>query len=95
MKHRGTVLACLLMLATASSIAGKKTPQGCLRNPTGADAPSVVLSRLPRDYLDQSQLPKNFDWRNVNGTVYTTKIGNQLAPKFCGKIRACAKMWCW
>jgi len=49
-----------------------------------------IQSSLPKDYVADSALPDSFDWRNVNGKVFVTKIGNQLQPKFCGSCWAFA-----
>jgi len=54
------------------------------------DPPSFVVSEQPKDYVRPEDLPVEFDWRFVNNTVFTTKILNQLQPKFCGSCWAFA-----
>lgn len=34
----------------------------------------AVTGPRPSDYIDVSALPLNYDWRNVSGTSYVTKV---------------------
>jgi len=58
--------------------------------PSKLGSPSLVVSPLPHEYVLPENLPTSFDWRWTNNTVFTTKIGNQLQPKFCGSCWAFA-----
>ncbi|CAH0474720.1 unnamed protein product [Peronospora belbahrii] len=59
----------------------RKRNYGYVRNP---DRSVLLTSPRPHDALDVSKLPKNFDWRNVNGTRYVTISRNQHIPHYCG-----------
>lgn len=48
----------------------------------------VVLTRQPHTYINTADLPKAFDWRNVNGTNFGSKVLTQQNPAVCGSCWA-------
>ena len=56
--------------------------------PFGEPIKEVITSRMPHTYLNGDDLPKNFDWRNVNGTNYGSKVLTQQNPSVCGSCWA-------
>ena len=47
-----------------------------------------ITEPLPHTYLKAEDLPSAFDWRDVNGTDFTTWNKNQHIPQYCGSCWA-------
>ena len=58
----------------------------------GHDQLNNIVSPEPHTYLTKDDIPKEWDWNNVNGKSHLTHPLNQHIPQYCGSCWAHAAL---
>lgn len=76
-----------VMLLLAGSTSAEYTRRVDRRYP-GHVKPDREIPTVEHKRLQSAELPKQWEWNNVNGTNYLTNIRNQHLPEYCGSCWA-------
>lgn len=79
------IFVCIALIV---ALFGKETTACKCYVPFDEPIKEVVLTRQPHTYINSADLPKAFDWRNVNGTNFGSKVLTQQNPAVCGSCWA-------
>lgn len=86
------ITLCLATAATASIAAAPVVKATEYMNEIkfmeGHTKRSHVVSPLPHTYLAEDDIPDNWNWDDINGKSYLTKMLNQHIPHYCGSCWA-------
>jgi len=94
MKINVLCIAVVVLLFVSESLEKKMPPKnkywGFKRNDEFRNGPKAerITEPLPWTYIKKSEIPANYDWRNMNGTNYASASRNQHIPQYCGSCWA-------